>query len=92
MLVEVVTSLDLNSFIIAVSHFIDLRRPVRSLYSANGLTLKAAEHDLPELLKSQEVQSFFGQKELTWEFITTYSFSQGGVWLSLIKVFKQSLL
>ena len=90
--VEIVTYLDLNSFILAFSRFIDLRGPVRSLYSDNGSTFKAAAHVLPELLQSQGLQSFFRQKELTWEFIPPYSPSQGGAWESLIKVFKQTLL
>ena len=90
--VEIVTSLDLSSFILAFSRFIDLRGPVRSLYSDNGSTFKAAAHVLPELLQSQGLQSFFRQKELTWEFIPPYSPSQGGAWESLIKVFKQTLL
>ena len=88
--VEIVTSLDLNTFILAFSRFINLRGPVRSLYSDNGSTFKAAASVLLGLLQSQALQSFFRQKELTWEFIPSYS--QGGARESLIKVFKQTLL
>ena len=34
--VELVTSLDLNSFVLAFSRFVDLRGPVSSFYSDNG--------------------------------------------------------
>jgi len=55
--VKIVTSLDLNSFILAFSRFIDLRGPVSSLYSDNGSTFKAAANVLPELLQSSGLQS-----------------------------------
>ena len=89
--VELVTSLDLNNFILAFSRFIDVRGPVSSLYSDNGATFKAAAHVLPSLLQSSGLHSFFRKKSLSWEFIPPYSPSQGGAWESMIKVFKRTL-
>jgi len=67
--VEIEMSLDLNSFILAFSCFIDLRGPVSSLYSDIGSTFQAAANVLPELLQSSGLQSFFHNRGLTWEFI-----------------------
>ena len=90
--VEIVTFLDQNSFILAFLCFINLRGPVRSFYSDNGSIFKAAARIFPELLQSQGLQSFFRQKEYTWEFIPPNSPYQGGSWESLVKVFKQTVL
>ena len=90
--VELVTSLDLNSFILAYTRFIDVRGPISSFYSDNGATFKAAANVLPNLLESNELQSFFRRKCLTWEFIPPYSPVQGGAWESLIKMFKSTLM
>ena len=89
--VEIVTSLELTSFILAFSRFIDLKGPVSSLHSDNGTTFKAAANVLPELLQSSGLQSFFRHQGLSWEFIPPYSPSQGGAWESLTKVFKRTL-
>ena len=66
---ELLTSMDLSSFILVFSRFVDLRGPVCSLYSDNGAIFKAAAHVLLQLLQSEELQSFFRKKELSWEFI-----------------------
>ena len=89
--VELVTSLEVSSFIMAFTRFIDIRGPVSCLYSDNGSTFKAAASILPGLLESEGLQSFFRKKGLSWEFIPPYSPSQGGAWESMIKVFKRTL-
>ena len=89
--VELVTSMDLSSFILAFSRFVDLRGPVASMYCNNGTTFKAAANVLPQLLHSEDLQSFFRKKGFSWEFIPPYSPSQGGAWESLIKVFKRTI-
>ena len=71
--VELVTSMDLSSFILAFSRFVDLREPVASMYSDNGTTFREAANVLPQLLHSEELQSFFRIKRLSWEFIPPYS-------------------
>ena len=90
--VELVTSLDLSSFILAFSRFVDVRGPVSGFHSDNGSTFKVAAHILPDLLSSDDLQSFFRQKGISWEFIPPYSPAQGGAWESLVKVFKKTLL
>ena len=48
--VEIVTSLDLNSFLLAFSRFTNLRGAVDTMYSDNGSTFVAAADILPTLL------------------------------------------
>ena len=90
--VELVTSLDLSSFILAFSRFVDVRGPVSGFHSDNGSTFKAAAHTLPDLLSSDDLQSFFRQKGISWKFIPPYSPAQGEAWESLVKIFKKTLL
>ena len=52
--VEVVTSLDLDSFQLAFSCFTNLRGAVDTIYSDNGSTFRAASERLPDLLDSTE--------------------------------------
>ena len=51
--VELVTSLDLDSFLLAFSRFTNLRRAVDTIYSDNASTFRAASDKLPVLLGSK---------------------------------------
>ena len=50
--VEIVTRLDLNSFLLAFSRFTNLRGAVDTFFSDNGSTFCAASEKLPDLLSS----------------------------------------
>ena len=52
--VELVTSLDLNSFLMAFSRFTNLRGSVDTIFSDNGSTFCAASNQLTELFGSTE--------------------------------------
>ena len=52
--VEIVTSLDLNSFLLAFSRFTNLRGAVDTMYSVSGSTFVAAADILPTLLSSTD--------------------------------------
>ena len=52
--VEIVTSLDLNSLLLAFSRFTNLRGAVDTMYSDNGSTFVAAADILPTLLSSTD--------------------------------------
>ena len=52
--VEIVTSLDLNEFLLAFSRFTNLRGAVDTVYSDNGSTFRAAADRLSSLLGSTE--------------------------------------
>ena len=89
--VELMTSLDVTSFILAYTRFIDIRGPVSNFYSDNAQTFKAVASLFSEFLESDGLQSFFRQKGLSWEFIPPYSLAQGVSLKSMIKVFKRTL-
>ena len=52
--VELVTSLDLNSFLLAFTRFTNLRGSVETIYSDNASAFCAASDQLPKLLSSTE--------------------------------------
>ena len=89
--VEVVTSLDLNSFLLAFARFTNLRGSVDTMYSDNGSTFCAAADKLPSLLSSPEINSSLRKRNINWIKIPPYSPSQGGSWESMVKLFKSSL-
>ena len=56
--VKIVTSLDLNNFLLAFSRFTYLRGKVHTMYSDNGSTFHAAADILPKLLGSTPSTDF----------------------------------
>ena len=76
--VEVVTSLDLNSFLLAFSRFTNLRGAVDTFYSDNGSTFCAASVKLPDLLGSTEFVNALRKSDINWVRIPPYAASQGG--------------
>ena len=60
--VEIVTSLDLNSFLLAFSRFTNLRGNVDTMYSDNVSTFRAAADRLPSLLQSNVFQNSLRKK------------------------------
>ena len=89
--VEVVASLDLNSFVLAFSRFINSRGPVDTIYSDNGSTFRAASDCLPGLLGSTEFQNAMRKSDVNWVRIPPYAPSQGGAWEMMVKLFKKAL-
>ena len=84
---EIVTSLDLHSFLLAFSRFTNLRGAVDSVYSDNGSTFKAAPDKLLALLGSAELRNSLRKKCINWVFIPPYVSSQGGSWEIMVKLF-----
>ena len=90
--VEIVTGLDLNNFLLAFSRFTNLRGKVDTIFSDNASTFCAAANVLPGLLNSTEFANSVRQKGINWVKIPPYAPSQGGVWESMVKLFKNALL
>ena len=88
--VEIVTSLDLNSFLLAFSRFTNLRGAVDAMYSDNGSTFIAAADILPTLLSSTDFHNSLHKRSINWVRIPPYAPSQGGSWESMVKLFKSS--
>ena len=89
--VELVTSLDLNSFLLAYTRFTNLRGPVDTMYSDNGSTFCAAADRLPGILGSSEFHNNLRKSNINWVKIPPYAPSQGGSWESMVKLFKSAL-
>ena len=89
--VEVVTSLDLDSFLLAFSRFTNLRGAVDTIYSDNGSTFRAASERLPNLLDSTDFHNSLRKININWIKIPPYAPSQGGAWEIMVKLFKNAL-
>ena len=89
--VEIVTSLDFNSFVLAFSRFINLRGPVDTMFSDNGSTFCAAADRLPKLLDSTDFENDLRKRNINWVRIPHYAPSQGGSWEIMVKLFKNTL-
>ena len=80
--IEVVNSLDTDSFINALHRFINLRRCPTTVYSDNGKTSKLErERELRELLSEWNqvsIHQFFHQKNITWKFNPLAASHMGG--------------
>ena len=88
--VEIVTSLDLNEFLLAFSRFTNLRGAVATVYSENGSTFWTAADWLSSLLGSTEFYNSLRKRNINWVKIPLYSSSQGGSWESMVKLFKDA--
>ena len=89
--VELVTSLDLNSFLLAFSRFTNLRGAVDTIFLDNGSTFCAAADKLPTLLGSTEFHNSLRKRNIIWSRIPPYAPSQAGSWESMVKLFKNAL-
>ena len=89
--IEIVTSLDLNSFLLAFSRFTNLRGAFDSMFSDNGSTFVAAADILLTLLSSTDFHNSLRKRSINWVRIPPYASSQGVSWESMVKLFKSSL-
>ena len=85
------TSLDLNSFLLAFSRFTNLRGLVHTFLSDNGTTFCVAAERLPSLFESRDFQCSLRKWNINWVEIPPYAPSQGGSWESMVKLFKTAL-
>ena len=89
--VELVTSLDLTSFLLAFPRFTNLRGPVNTFLSDNGATFCAAAEQFPSLLESRDFHCSHRKRNINWVKIPPYVPTQGGSWESMVKLFKSAL-
>ena len=90
--VEVITSLDLDSFLLAFSRFTNLRGAVDTIYSDNGSTFCAASERLPDLLDSTDFHNSLRKININWIKIPPYAPSQGGAWEIMVNCLKTHLV
>ena len=90
--VELVTSLDLDSFLLAFSRFTNLRDAVDTIYSDNyASTFRAVSDKLPALLGSTGFHNSLRKSNINLVNIPPYAPSQGGSWEVMVKLFKNAL-
>ena len=85
------TSLDLDSFLLAFSRFTILRGAVDTIYSYNASTIRAASDKLPALLGSTGFHNSLHKSNINWVNIPPYAPSQGGRWEVMVKLFKNAV-
>ena len=84
--VEIITSLDLNNFLLAFSRFTLLRGAVDTIYSDNGSTFCAAAEQLPLLIHSTVLRNSLRKRNINWVKILSYAPTQGRSWESMVKL------
>ena len=89
--VELVTSLDLDNFLLAFTRFTNLRGAVDTIYSDNASTFRAAAENLPKLLGSTEFCNSLRKSNINWVFVPPYAPSQNRSSESMVKLFKIAL-
>ena len=85
--VELVISLSLDDFLLALTLFTDLRGQVNIIYSDNASTFQAGSKKLPELIEAKDFHISLRRKGVNWEFISSYAPAQGGAWEAMVKHF-----
>ena len=75
----------------AFTRFTNLRGSVDIIYSDNASTFCAASDQLPKLLGSTEFHNALRKKDINWIKIPPYAPSQGGVYETMVKLFKTAL-
>ena len=92
--IEVVSSLDADSFLNALRRFINLRGCPTTVYSDNGTNFQAGERELRELLSAwnqESIHKFLHQKNITWKFNPPAASHMGGAWERTIRSIRKIL-
>ena len=92
---ELVSSLSSECFIAALKRFLGRRGLCQNIYSDNATTFTGAYKDLKEIAsfvqresEKKELQSFFDDNMIKWNFIPPYAAHFGGLWEAGIKSVK----
>jgi len=92
--IEVVNSLDTDSFLNAFRRFINLRGCPTTVYSDNGTNFQAGERELHELLSDwnqESIHKFLHQRNITWKFNPPTASHMGGAWERTIRSVRKIL-
>ena len=89
--VELVTSLDLNSFLLAITRFTNLHGAVDTIYLDNASTFCAASDQLAKFHSSTEFHNATRKPYITWRKIPPNASSRRSSYENLIKLFKTAL-
>ncbi|XP_068209134.1 uncharacterized protein [Palaemon carinicauda] len=91
---EVLSSMDQDSFVNVVRRFKARRGAVKGIWSDNGTNLVAADRELKEALqdfKKEEIAQTLAAKSIEWRFSPPHASHFGGVWKRLIHSVRRAL-
>ncbi len=92
--IEMITSLDTDSFIHALRRFIARRGQVAEIRSDNGTNFVGAERELQEAIQNwnhKQINDVLLQKKIKWIFNPPTGSHHGGIWERLIRSIKKIL-
>ena len=93
--IEVASSLESNSFILALRRFIARRGPVREMRSDNGTNFVGARNELlqaKEEMEHEEIRVQLLKENIDWIFNPPAASHMGGVWERQIRTTRKVLL
>lgn len=91
---ELVTDMSIDSFLKAFRRFVARRGVCRVIFSDNAKTFQRASRDLRRLWKTirgKELQNYFAEHRIQWNFIAERAPWWGGFWERLVRSVKSSL-
>ena len=92
--IECAHALDVDSFMLALSRFINRRRTPEKILSDNGRNFVGAEQVQRDLLRDwdqNDVKSRLSRRGMYWRFNPPEASHQGGVWKRLVRSIKRVL-
>lgn len=90
--IEIVHSLNTESFINALQRFICRRGPVKHIYSDNGTNFVGAEKEISKSIENwnqDRIDGFLKQRSTQWHFNTPAASHMGGVWERQIRTVRK---
>ena len=88
---ELLPSLSTESFILAFRRFTSRKSTPQKIISDNATTFYAANHELQEIFKNNQVFDIMANKRIKWQFITKHAPWHGGFSERLIALTKSCL-
>jgi len=91
---EVASSLEADTFILALRRFIARRGQVKRIYSDNGTNLSGGERELREAIQqwnNEQIHEFLLQREIEWHFSPPTASHFGGTWERCIRTIRKVL-
>ena len=92
--IEVASSLETDTFILALRRFIARRGQVKRIYSDNGTNLTGGERELREAISrwnNEQINDALLQKEIEWHFSPPLASHYGGTWERCIRTIRKIL-
>lgn len=89
---ELVESLDVESFIRAFRRFCARRGLPGTILSDNAKTFKSASKEIKKLIRSPRLREHFTSQGVKWKFIIELAPWQGGMWERLVRSTKRCLI